>query len=147
MARPTFFQRVKYEKESKGDLAAEGVATPGGEKIFSCLQCGTCGSACPVSVHMDSTPQAYRASRGDLSPPLSSTGPGESVGGDAQTHGPQYARTKGEGALDHGSHIGSGLLHAWFCTPLPALASCGLWRPGSGAPRTTGLELLSIISL
>jgi quinone-modifying oxidoreductase subunit QmoC len=57
MARPTFFQKVKYEKELKRDLAAEVVATPGGEKIFSCLQCGTCGSACPVSVYMDYTPR------------------------------------------------------------------------------------------
>ena len=57
MARPTFFQRVKYEKELERDLAAEVVATPGGEKIFSCLQCGTCGSACPLSVYMDYTPR------------------------------------------------------------------------------------------
>ena len=57
MARPTFFQKVEYEKELKRDLAAEIVATPGGEKIFSCLQCGTCGSACPVSVYMDYTPR------------------------------------------------------------------------------------------
>ena len=57
MARPTFFQKVKYEKELTRDLAAEVVATPGGEKIFSCLQCGTCGSACPLSVYMDYTPR------------------------------------------------------------------------------------------
>jgi quinone-modifying oxidoreductase subunit QmoC len=57
MAQPTFFSKVKYEKELKRDLAAEVVATPGGEKIFSCLQCGTCGSACPVSVYMDYTPR------------------------------------------------------------------------------------------
>jgi quinone-modifying oxidoreductase subunit QmoC len=57
MARPIFFQKVKYEKELTRDLAAEIVATPGGEKIFSCLQCGTCGSACPVSVYMDYTPR------------------------------------------------------------------------------------------
>ena len=57
MARPTFFHKVKYEKELTRDLAAEVVATPGGEKIFSCLQCGTCGSACPVSVYMDYTPR------------------------------------------------------------------------------------------
>ena len=57
MARPTFFQRVKYEKELERDLAAEVIAAPGGEKIFSCLQCGTCGSACPLSVYMDYTPR------------------------------------------------------------------------------------------
>ncbi len=57
MGAPTFFPKIKYEKELKRDLAAEVVATPGGEKIFSCLQCGTCGSACPVSVYMDYTPR------------------------------------------------------------------------------------------
>jgi len=57
MARPTFFHKVKYEKELERDLGAEIVATPGGEKIFSCLQCGTCGSTCPVSVYMDYTPR------------------------------------------------------------------------------------------
>jgi heterodisulfide reductase subunit C len=57
MAHPTFFKKVKYEKELERDLAAEVVATSGGEKIFSCLQCGTCGSACPLSVYMDYTPR------------------------------------------------------------------------------------------
>jgi quinone-modifying oxidoreductase subunit QmoC len=57
MARPAFFQKIKFEKELKRDLAAEIVATPGGEKIFACLQCGTCGSTCPVSVYMDYTPR------------------------------------------------------------------------------------------
>jgi hypothetical protein len=91
MTRLAFFQRVKYEKESKRDLAAKVVATPGAEKIFSCLQRGTCGSAYPGSVCRDYTPQADRDSRGDLSPPLACTGPGERVHGNAQRHGPQYA--------------------------------------------------------
>jgi hypothetical protein len=84
MARPTFFQRVKYEKESNAGLAAEVIAKPGGEKIFSCLQCGTCGSAGPASVYTDSTPQADRDARGDPPPPLSCTGPGERVYRNAQ---------------------------------------------------------------
>lgn len=33
------------------------VAILGGEKIFSCLQCGTCGTAWLVSVYMDYTPR------------------------------------------------------------------------------------------
>ncbi len=57
MSRPTFIRKVKYEKELQRDLAAEVLATPGGEKILSCLQCGTCGSACPLSVYMDYTPR------------------------------------------------------------------------------------------
>lgn len=31
--------------------------TPGGEKLRTCLQCGTCGGSCPSSADMDSTPR------------------------------------------------------------------------------------------
>jgi len=54
---PTFQPSVKYQKELKRDLAAEILATPGGEKILSCLQCGTCGGSCPLSPYMDYTPR------------------------------------------------------------------------------------------
>ncbi len=57
MGHPSFLPKIKYQQELRLDLAAEIVATPGGEKIRSCLQCGTCGSACPVSVYMDYTPR------------------------------------------------------------------------------------------
>lgn len=57
MAVPRFSRKIKYEKELKRDLTAEILATPGGEKILSCLQCGTCGSVCPVSIYMDYTPR------------------------------------------------------------------------------------------
>ena len=53
----TFLTTVKYQKELKRDLAAEIMATPGGEKILSCLQCGTCGGSCPLSGYMDYTPR------------------------------------------------------------------------------------------
>ena len=57
MGHPSFLPKIKYQQELKLDLAAEIAATPGGEKIRCCLQCGTCGSACPVSVYMDYTPR------------------------------------------------------------------------------------------
>ena len=57
MSHVTFTRKVKYEKELQRDIAAEVMATPGGEKILSCLQCGTCGGACPLSVYMDHTPR------------------------------------------------------------------------------------------
>ena len=57
MSRVTFTRKVKYEKELQRDITAEVLAAPGGEKILSCLQCGTCGSACPLSVYMDHTPR------------------------------------------------------------------------------------------
>jgi heterodisulfide reductase subunit C len=57
MVNPVILRKVKYEKEVQRDLAAEIVSTPGGEKIFACMQCGTCGSACPLSIYMDYTPR------------------------------------------------------------------------------------------
>jgi heterodisulfide reductase subunit C len=32
-------------------------ATPGGDKLITCLQCGTCGGSCPSGADMDSTPR------------------------------------------------------------------------------------------
>ena len=32
-------------------------ATPGGEKLILCLQCGTCGGSCPSGADMDHTPR------------------------------------------------------------------------------------------
>ncbi len=57
MSRITFTRKVKYERELQRDITAEVLATPGGEKILTCLQCGTCGSVCPLSVYMDHTPR------------------------------------------------------------------------------------------
>lgn len=57
MSRVTFTRHVKYEKELQRDITAEVLTTPGCEKILSCLQCGTCGSICPLSVYMDHTPR------------------------------------------------------------------------------------------
>src|SRR5574341_1330281 len=42
--RPTFFRRVM-------------AATPGGEVLLTCLQCGTCGGSCPSGQDMDATPR------------------------------------------------------------------------------------------
>ena len=53
----SFHPAVKYEKEVRRDLLAEVLATPGGEKIPACLQCGTCGGSCPLSGYMDHTPR------------------------------------------------------------------------------------------
>lgn len=57
MSKVTFTRKVKYERELQRDITAEVQAAPGGEKILTCLQCGTCGSACPLSVYMDHTPR------------------------------------------------------------------------------------------
>lgn len=36
-------------------------ATPGGEALVTCLQCGTCGGSCPSGPDMDHTPRALFA--------------------------------------------------------------------------------------
>lgn len=50
-------RKLKYEKEL--DLAfGEQVATKAyGQKLLSCIQCGTCSSTCPLSDYMDYTPR------------------------------------------------------------------------------------------
>ncbi|MGD8603431.1 MAG: 4Fe-4S dicluster domain-containing protein [Anaerolineales bacterium] len=43
---------------SNGTFQHEVIAaTPGGEKLLGCLQCGTCGGSCPSSQDMDYTPR------------------------------------------------------------------------------------------
>jgi len=49
--------KVKYEAEAVPAFADQIAAIPGGEKLFTCIQCGTCGGTCPVSHHMDYTPR------------------------------------------------------------------------------------------
>lgn len=48
---------VKYEEELDADFARQVAAEPGGEAIWSCLQCGTCSAICPLSIYMDRTPR------------------------------------------------------------------------------------------
>ncbi|MFH1737583.1 MAG: 4Fe-4S dicluster domain-containing protein [bacterium] len=49
--------RIKYEADLSREFAAEITAMPGGEKVFSCIQCGTCSGTCPLSIYMDYTPR------------------------------------------------------------------------------------------
>ncbi len=51
------WKRVKYESEVDPGFASEIASLPGGEKLFGCIQCGTCSGTCPVSHHMDYTPR------------------------------------------------------------------------------------------
>jgi quinone-modifying oxidoreductase subunit QmoC len=51
------WQKLKYEAELDQTFAADIAAMPGGEKLYSCIQCGTCSGACPISSYMDYTPR------------------------------------------------------------------------------------------
>ena len=64
-ARPV--PRIPGPKDIRRHIAYESELDPGfgekiarkayGEKLFSCIQCGTCSGTCPVSHYMDYTPR------------------------------------------------------------------------------------------
>ena len=48
---------LRYEAERVPGFGEEIRRVPGCEKIYSCIQCGTCSGMCPLSVYMDPTPR------------------------------------------------------------------------------------------
>ncbi|MGQ9617840.1 MAG: 4Fe-4S dicluster domain-containing protein [Candidatus Aminicenantia bacterium] len=52
---------IKYERELDKTFSEAVAELSGCEKIFECIQCGTCSSTCPVSLYMDYTPRKLMA--------------------------------------------------------------------------------------
>lgn len=52
---------IKYDAERDPGFPKEIMALPGCEKLYGCIQCGTCSAACPVSTYMDYTPRQLMA--------------------------------------------------------------------------------------
>ena len=50
-------RRIKYESELDKSFRNKIAESAHGEQLFSCIQCGTCSAACPVSHYMDYTPR------------------------------------------------------------------------------------------
>jgi quinone-modifying oxidoreductase, subunit QmoC len=50
-------EAIKYEADIDTRFAQEILATPGGESLDACIQCGTCSGVCPLSQSMDYTPR------------------------------------------------------------------------------------------
>ena len=48
---------MKYQRETEPEWPRELTRMPGCERLFSCLQCGTCSGTCPLSIYMDYTPR------------------------------------------------------------------------------------------
>jgi heterodisulfide reductase subunit C len=48
---------MQYESKLAPSFADEIASVPGGDTLFSCIQCGTCSGMCPVSPYMDHTPR------------------------------------------------------------------------------------------
>src|SRR5512138_2064641 len=57
MARTEIHRRIKYESELDAGFGEKIARAAYGEKLFSCIQCGTCSATCPVSHYMDYTPR------------------------------------------------------------------------------------------
>ncbi len=51
------WRKIKYEAEIDHDFPVQIASIPGGDKIYSCIQCGTCSGMCPISPYMDYTPR------------------------------------------------------------------------------------------
>lgn len=51
------WRKIRYEAELAPQFAAEIASIPGGDKLYSCIQCGTCSGMCPLSHYMDFTPR------------------------------------------------------------------------------------------
>lgn len=50
-------RKMKHQKEATPEWAHQIAKLPGCEKLFSCIQCGTCSGTCPLSIYMDFTPR------------------------------------------------------------------------------------------
>ncbi len=57
----TIQQTIKYDAERDREFPKQIMASPGGEKLYGCIQCGTCSATCPVSIYMDHTPRQLMA--------------------------------------------------------------------------------------
>ena len=51
------WRKIRYESELDPHFADEIASIPDGEKLFTCIQCGTCSGMCPMSPYMDYTPR------------------------------------------------------------------------------------------
>jgi len=51
------WRKIRYESELDHYFPDQIASIPGGNKIFDCIQCGTCSGMCPISPYMDYTPR------------------------------------------------------------------------------------------
>lgn len=50
-------RRIRFESELDLDFGEEIASKAYGQKLLSCIQCGTCSATCPLSHYMDYTPR------------------------------------------------------------------------------------------
>lgn len=51
------WDKISYQSDLDPRFAEEIASIPGGDKLFACIQCGTCSGMCPLSSYMDVTPR------------------------------------------------------------------------------------------
>ena len=51
------WRKISYESELDHLFVNEIASIPGGDKLFACIQCGTCSGMCPLTPYMDYTPR------------------------------------------------------------------------------------------
>lgn len=50
-------RKMKFQREADPEWAEQISKAPGCDRVFSCIQCGTCSGTCPLSIYMDFTPR------------------------------------------------------------------------------------------
>lgn len=55
--RDTYQRQLRFQRDADPAWGHSITAQPGCEGIHTCMQCGTCSAACPLSVYMDYTPR------------------------------------------------------------------------------------------
>ena len=55
--RKNVVHKITYQRELDPEFGEHIAKMAYGEKLFSCIQCGTCSGTCPVSPYMDYTPR------------------------------------------------------------------------------------------
>jgi heterodisulfide reductase subunit C len=50
-------RHIRYQREADVQWTHGIAEKPGCERLYSCIQCGTCSGTCPLSLYMDYTPR------------------------------------------------------------------------------------------
>ncbi len=50
-------RKMKFQREALPQWVEQISDIPGCERVYSCIQCGTCSGTCPLSIYMDFTPR------------------------------------------------------------------------------------------
>lgn len=58
---PIMKRHIKYQADTHPEWGEEISNQPGCERLYSCIQCGTCSGTCPVSIYMDLSPRRIMA--------------------------------------------------------------------------------------